>query len=66
LTAFRDYCWDSWSKQKESLAKLLNYSFEWVLPGHGERVNLPAEEMRPQLQNLVTRIGGRLPAVSRE
>jgi len=53
LTAFRDYCWDSWSKQKESLAKLLNYSFEWVLPGHGERVNLPAEEMHRKLKDCV-------------
>ncbi|HEY2413869.1 MAG TPA: MBL fold metallo-hydrolase [Pirellulaceae bacterium] len=57
LTAFRDYCWDSWPKQKESLAKLLDYSFEWVLPGHGERVHLPADEMHRQLSDLVRRLG---------
>jgi glyoxylase-like metal-dependent hydrolase (beta-lactamase superfamily II) len=61
LTAFRDYCWDSWPKQKESLAKLLDFSFEWVLPGHGERVHLPAEEMRQQLSKLLRRIGAPLP-----
>jgi glyoxylase-like metal-dependent hydrolase (beta-lactamase superfamily II)/ferredoxin len=61
LAAFRDYCWDSWSKQKESLARLLDYSFDWVLPGHGERVHLPANEMHQQLDELVHRIGAPLP-----
>jgi glyoxylase-like metal-dependent hydrolase (beta-lactamase superfamily II)/ferredoxin len=63
LTAFRDYCWDSWAKQKESLAKLLDYSFEWVLPGHGERVHLAADEMREQLTELVSRVSGQMPKV---
>jgi glyoxylase-like metal-dependent hydrolase (beta-lactamase superfamily II)/ferredoxin len=62
LTAFRDYCWDSWPKQKASLATLLNYSFEWVLPGHGERVNLAAGEMHEQLAGLVGRLDGPLQA----
>jgi glyoxylase-like metal-dependent hydrolase (beta-lactamase superfamily II)/ferredoxin len=57
LTAFRDYCWDSWPKQKQSLARLLDFSFEWVLPGHGERVHLPAIEMHQQLSDLVHRLG---------
>ncbi len=57
LTAFRDYCWHSWSQQQQSLARLLNYDFEWVLPGHGERVHLPFEIMRSQMMDLVTRIG---------
>jgi glyoxylase-like metal-dependent hydrolase (beta-lactamase superfamily II)/ferredoxin len=57
LIAFRDYCWDSWTKQKESLARLLDYSFEWVLPGHGERVHLAADEMQEQLSQLLTRLG---------
>ena len=29
--------------------------FEWVLAGHGERMRLPADEMRAQLQALVER-----------
>jgi glyoxylase-like metal-dependent hydrolase (beta-lactamase superfamily II)/ferredoxin len=57
LTAFRDYCWHSWSQQQQSLARLLNYPFEWVLPGHGERVHLPANAMRQQMTDLVARIG---------
>jgi glyoxylase-like metal-dependent hydrolase (beta-lactamase superfamily II) len=39
----------------DSLKKLLDYPFEWVLAGHGDRVCLPAEEMRAQLQALVGR-----------
>lgn len=35
LTAFRDACWYSWEEQTRSMERLLDYSFEWVLPGHG-------------------------------
>jgi glyoxylase-like metal-dependent hydrolase (beta-lactamase superfamily II)/ferredoxin len=35
LVAFRDACWYSWEEQTRSMEKLLDYSFEWVLPGHG-------------------------------
>jgi glyoxylase-like metal-dependent hydrolase (beta-lactamase superfamily II)/ferredoxin len=56
LDASRDYCWYSWAQQTESMARLLQHSFEWVLPGHGQRIHLPAEKMRSQLQQLVHRI----------
>jgi glyoxylase-like metal-dependent hydrolase (beta-lactamase superfamily II)/ferredoxin len=35
LTAFRDACWYSWEEQIRSMERLLDFSFEWVLPGHG-------------------------------
>jgi glyoxylase-like metal-dependent hydrolase (beta-lactamase superfamily II)/ferredoxin len=35
LTAFRDACWYSWEEQTRSMERLLDFSFEWVLPGHG-------------------------------
>ena len=35
LVAFRDACWYSWEEQTRSMERLLDYSFEWVLPGHG-------------------------------
>jgi len=38
-----------------SIQKLLDYPFEWVLAGHGDRMHLPAHEMRAQLQALVER-----------
>jgi glyoxylase-like metal-dependent hydrolase (beta-lactamase superfamily II)/ferredoxin len=35
LVAFRDACWYSWAEQTRSMERLLDHSFEWVLPGHG-------------------------------
>ena len=46
LAASRDYCWYSWPHQTDSMARLADYRFEWVLPGHGQRVHLPAAAMR--------------------
>jgi len=56
LDASPDYCWYSWPQQVDSIARLLNHSFEWVLPGHGQRMTLPALEMHRQLEDLVRRI----------
>jgi glyoxylase-like metal-dependent hydrolase (beta-lactamase superfamily II) len=56
LTAFRDYCWYSWPRQIESMRRLAGFSFEWVLPGHGQRVHLPPAEMRWQMEELVARM----------
>ena len=52
LAASEDYCWFSWPQQAESMEWLANYRFEWVLPGHGQRVHLPADEMRRQILHL--------------
>ena len=57
LTASKDVCWYSWEQQVKSVALLERYRFEWVLPGHGERVNFPAEEMRRQVRRLVEATG---------
>jgi glyoxylase-like metal-dependent hydrolase (beta-lactamase superfamily II)/ferredoxin len=35
LYASQSVCWYSWEEQLKSVAKLLRYNFEWVLPGHG-------------------------------
>ncbi len=56
LIAFRDACWYSWEALTESLARLKPHRFEWVLPGHGWSVRLPAEEMARQLTALVQRM----------
>jgi glyoxylase-like metal-dependent hydrolase (beta-lactamase superfamily II)/ferredoxin len=56
LSASYDYCWYSWPRQVESVARLADYSFEWVLPGHGQRVRLPADEMKRQMAALVERL----------
>jgi glyoxylase-like metal-dependent hydrolase (beta-lactamase superfamily II)/ferredoxin len=54
LAASEDYCWYSWYQQAESMERLAAYRFEWVLPGHGQKVCLPAIEMRKQIKRLAT------------
>jgi hypothetical protein len=52
LAASEEYCWYSWPQQAESMERLADYRFEWVLPGHGQRVHLPAAKMREQILHL--------------
>jgi glyoxylase-like metal-dependent hydrolase (beta-lactamase superfamily II)/ferredoxin len=52
LAASEDYCWHSWPQQAESMGRLAAYRFEWVLPGHGQRVRLPSAEMQQQILSL--------------
>jgi glyoxylase-like metal-dependent hydrolase (beta-lactamase superfamily II)/ferredoxin len=53
LYAFRNACWYSWPELLKSMRKLANYSFEWVLPGHGRRYHADAETMRQQIQQCI-------------
>jgi len=53
LVAFRDVSWYSWPEQTRSMRRLLDYRFEWVLPGHGRRAHLPADQMRLKLRECV-------------
>ena len=53
LIASREVCWHSWREQVKSVEKLDRYSFEWVLPGHGQRVRLPRNEMRHEMARLI-------------
>lgn len=46
--------WDE-TQLKRSVGKLLNYSFEWVLPGHGDRVHLPYQDMKNAVGRLSER-----------
>jgi len=53
LVAFHDVCWYSWPEQTKSMRNLANYSFEWVLPGHGRRFHADRETMRQQMQKCI-------------
>jgi glyoxylase-like metal-dependent hydrolase (beta-lactamase superfamily II)/ferredoxin len=53
LTAFPSVAWYSWTRQRESMAKLLNYDFEWVLPGHGYQHHDTKQNMRYHLQSCI-------------
>ena len=59
LVAFRDFCWYSWSEQLKSMRKLTNYSFEWVLPGHGRRYHADAETMQQKMQQCIAWMASR-------
>lgn len=49
LHAFRRACWYSWPALINSMKTLLDYSFEWVLPGHGRRYHADAATMHQEL-----------------
>jgi glyoxylase-like metal-dependent hydrolase (beta-lactamase superfamily II) len=53
LSASRDVCWYSWREQVSSVKLLEGLRFEWVLPGHGERVHFPYGQMKEELARLV-------------
>jgi len=51
------YVWNQRDLDR-STEKLLDVSFEWVLPGHGDRRHMPRERMRREVERLVRRIQG--------
>jgi len=53
LYAFRSACWYSWKEQIRSMERLLDYRFEWVLPGHGRPIHLDAAAMHASLERCV-------------
>lgn len=53
LEAFRDACWYSWDVLRQSLGRLTEYRFEWVLAGHGDSMHLEYAHMQRQLRELV-------------
>jgi len=53
LNASRDVCWYSWRDQVASVRLLEGYSFEWILPGHGERIHFAREQMSREMARLV-------------
>jgi glyoxylase-like metal-dependent hydrolase (beta-lactamase superfamily II)/ferredoxin len=53
LIAFRDVAWYSWREQTKSMKRLLDFRFEWVLPGHGRRSHQPQDTMHQSLINCI-------------
>ncbi len=57
LNASRSVCWYSWTEQIRSMARLVEFEFEWVLPGHGRRWQAPgAAAMRAEIAALAERM----------
>lgn len=55
LSSSRGVCWYSWPEQVKSTEKLLNYNFQWVLPGHGGWGDF-GDSAHDKLQELVKRM----------
>lgn len=51
LVAFRKHCQYSWDKLYESVEKLIDYDFEWILPGHGRRIKAHPQAFKPHLES---------------
>ena len=52
-------CWYDWGLQIRSMERLLEFDFEWVLPGHGRRYHASSSAaMRAELKRLVARMQG--------
>ncbi len=50
VVAFRGACWYDWETQIESMKRLAQHSFEWILPGHGAPCHFDAARMRDQMK----------------
>lgn len=53
LVGFRRYCFYSWDEQIQSMHQLLNYDFEWILPGHGRRYHARLDDMPQRIQDCI-------------
>jgi glyoxylase-like metal-dependent hydrolase (beta-lactamase superfamily II)/ferredoxin len=57
LGASRSVAWYSWAEQARSMRRLLDYSFEWVLPGHGAPLRAESKgAMKAKLEALIERM----------
>lgn len=52
----RRVCWYDWAEQTESMARLVGYPFEWILPGHGQRYRAARAEMKEAMTEAVARM----------
>jgi glyoxylase-like metal-dependent hydrolase (beta-lactamase superfamily II)/ferredoxin len=58
LNASESVCWYSWAEQTRSVERLLDYRFQWVLPGHGRRARASTDRMREYLKECLDRMKG--------
>jgi glyoxylase-like metal-dependent hydrolase (beta-lactamase superfamily II)/ferredoxin len=50
IHASREVCWYDWDELVRSVHRLLDYRFEWLLPGHGFRCAFPASRMGREMR----------------
>lgn len=60
LHASRGVCWYSWPEQVRSMERLLDFEFEWVLPGHGGRYRAESPAaMRREVERVIAAMRSR-------
>lgn len=50
IYGFRSACWYDWATLVRSTERLLSYTFEWILPGHGRRCYFPRQRMAEEME----------------
>jgi glyoxylase-like metal-dependent hydrolase (beta-lactamase superfamily II)/ferredoxin len=50
IVAWREVCWYDWAELKRSMARLAEFRFEWILPGHGRRCHFSAPRMAAEMR----------------
>jgi glyoxylase-like metal-dependent hydrolase (beta-lactamase superfamily II)/ferredoxin len=58
LIAFRSACWYSWPEQIRSMERLLDFEFQWVIPGHGRIRQLQPGSSRQELERCIAWMKG--------
>jgi glyoxylase-like metal-dependent hydrolase (beta-lactamase superfamily II)/ferredoxin len=53
LVGFNEACWYSWEEQIDSMKRLRDFTFEWVLPGHGRRFQAEFPAMKIALNDCI-------------
>ena len=53
LHGFHRYCWYDWQEQIRSMEKLLDYNFQWILPGHGRKFYRDNQQMKIELKKCI-------------
>ncbi|HEX9641588.1 MAG TPA: MBL fold metallo-hydrolase [Candidatus Krumholzibacteria bacterium] len=51
--AFRSACWYDWEIQIESMRRLAEHDFAWILPGHGAPCHFDVSAMRHEMQRCI-------------
>jgi glyoxylase-like metal-dependent hydrolase (beta-lactamase superfamily II)/ferredoxin len=61
LEASSAVAWYSWEKQIESIQRLVAWDFEWILPGHGQRLHLPSPSLHQAMEKFSQTLASQLP-----
>jgi glyoxylase-like metal-dependent hydrolase (beta-lactamase superfamily II)/ferredoxin len=51
--AFRGACWYDWKVQIRSMRRLLDFDFEWILPGHEAPCRFAPAQMKNELERCI-------------